>query len=86
MAAVMSAFEQFDVICDINSQASRWENYIDHYKDYCLAFDVADAKCKIALLLHSAGVDVRRYRRYIQYWYFIPQVKMKTSILKLEML
>ena len=29
MTAAMSVFEQFDVNCDINSQASRWEDYID---------------------------------------------------------
>ena len=43
MTAAMSAFEQFDVNCDINCQASRWEYYIDRYEDYCLAFDVTDA-------------------------------------------
>ena len=46
MSAAMSVFEQFDVNCDINSQASRWEDYIDRYEDYCLAFDVTDAKRK----------------------------------------
>ena len=44
MTAAMSAFEQCDVNCDINSQASRLEDYIDSYKDYCLAFDGTDAK------------------------------------------
>ena len=46
MTAAMSVFEQFDVNCDINSQASRWEDYIDRYEDYCLVFDVTDSKRK----------------------------------------
>ena len=60
MTAVMSVFEQFDINCDINSQASRWEDYIDRYGYYCLAFDVIDAKRKRAFLFHSAGVDVKK--------------------------
>ena len=63
MTAYMSAFEQFDVNCDSNSQASRWEDYIDHYGDYYLAFDVTDAKRKRALPLHSAGVDVKKIHK-----------------------
>ena len=63
MTAAMSVFEQFDVNCDINSQAYRWEDYIDRYEDYCLAFDVTDAKRIRALLLHSAGVDVKKIHK-----------------------
>ena len=37
-----------------------WEDNIDCYEDYCLAFDVTDAKRKRALLLYSAGVDVKK--------------------------
>ena len=44
-------------------QASRWEDYIDRYEDYCLAFDVTDAKRKRALLLHSAVVDVKKIHK-----------------------
>ena len=63
MTAAMSVFEQFDVNCDINSKASRWEDYIDRYEDYCLSFDVTDEKRKRALLLHSAGVDVKKIHK-----------------------
>ena len=63
MTAAMSVFEQFDVNCDISSQASRWKDYIDRYEDYCLAFDITDAKRKTALLLHSAGVDVKKIHK-----------------------
>ena len=63
MTAAMSVFEQFDVNCDINSQASGWDDYIDRYEDDCLAFDVTDAKRKRVLLLHSAGVDVKKIHK-----------------------
>ena len=65
MTAAMSVSEQCDVNCDINSQASRLEDYIDRYEDYCLAFDVTDEKRKRALLLHSAGVDIKKI---IKHW------------------
>ena len=42
MTVAMFALEQFDVNCDINSQVSRWEDYIDRYETYCLVFDVTD--------------------------------------------
>ena len=66
MTAVMSAIEHFDVNCDINFQASRWEDYIDRYEDYCLAFNVTDSKRNRALLLHCAGVNVKNIHRTLE--------------------
>ena len=60
MTAAMSALN--NLMLTVIS-ASRCEDYIDRYEDYCLAFDVTDSKWKRALLLHSAGVDVRKIHK-----------------------
>ena len=60
METAIPVFEQFDVDTNINSLSSRWEDYIDRYNDYCLAFDIKNPERKKALLLHSAGVGVKK--------------------------
>ena len=84
MTAAMSVFEQFDVNCDISSQASRWKDYIYRYEDYCLAFDITDAKRKTALLLHSAGAgeneDEYTKTRHALNNYFMPRKNSEYEI------
>ena len=63
MATAIPVFEQFDVDTNINSLSSRWEDYIDRYNDYCLAFDIQNPERKKALLLHSAGVGVKKIHK-----------------------
>ena len=63
MATAIPVFEQFDVDTNINSLSSRWEDYIDRYNDYCLAFDIKNPERKKALLLHSAGVGVKKIHK-----------------------
>ena len=63
MATAIPVFEQFDVDTNINSLSSRWEDYIDRYNDYCLAFDIKNPERKKPLLLHSAGVGVKKIHK-----------------------
>ena len=63
MATAIPVFEQSDVDTNINTLSSRWEDYIDRYNDYCLAFDIQNPERKKALLLHSAGVGVKKIHK-----------------------
>ena len=66
MTTAIPVFEPFGVDTNINSLSSRWEDYIDRYNDYCLAFDIKNPERKKALLVHSAGVGVKKIHKTLE--------------------